>query len=66
MLFQEGPAETFQYMALGFGVIFGILGFFLFSLTTRLRNMRQEYELLEEIDREKEQAADRSAVEEAS
>jgi hypothetical protein len=50
MLFQEIPAETTGYMILGYAVIFGTLGLYLFSLYSRWRNLEKDIEVLEEIE----------------
>jgi hypothetical protein len=54
MFLQEAPADTFGYMALGFGVIFGTIGLFILSLIVRVRNRNQELELMDQIHRESE------------
>ena len=50
MLFQDVPAETTGYMILGFVVIFGVLGGYLFSLYSRKRNLEKDRELLKELE----------------
>jgi hypothetical protein len=52
MLIQT-PAETTQYMILGFAVILGTMGFFIISLVTRFRSLRQDLEILEEVETSK-------------
>lgn len=47
MLFQEAPADTFNFMVLGFGVILGTMGLFVLSLLVRFRNLKRELEYLE-------------------
>lgn len=54
MLFQEIPAETTNYMILGYTIVFGTLGGYLFSLFSRWRNLKKDKELLEELESEKE------------
>lgn len=54
MFFQEAPADTFNYMVLGFGVIFAIIGIFIASLLIRFRHLKRDLELMDNID-EKEQ-----------
>lgn len=52
MLFQEAPAETFNFMILGFGVILGSMALFVISLFVRFRNFRRELKYLEETEGE--------------
>lgn len=49
-LLQEGPAQTTGYMIAGYGVIFGVMAFYLISLVLRTRNLRQDLETLAELD----------------
>lgn len=51
MWFQEAPADTIFYMLLGYGVIFGSMGIYLISLVLRVRNLRKDQEILDEIER---------------
>jgi len=50
MFLQETTANTFNYMILGFGVILGVIVFYLISLVARFRNLNQDLELLNEIE----------------
>lgn len=50
MFLQETTANTFNYMILGFGVILGVMVFYLISLVARFRNLNQDLELLNEIE----------------
>ncbi len=52
MLFQDAPADTFNYMVLGYGVILGTMTLFIVSLFVRFRNLRRELEYLEESEGE--------------
>jgi hypothetical protein len=52
MLFQPPPAETYEYMVLGFAVILGIMGLFIISLMVRFRNLRRDLDLLEGMEAE--------------
>ncbi len=52
MLFQPPPAETFDFMVLGFGVILGTMALFLISMVVRFRNLRRDLDLLEEMEAE--------------
>ena len=45
-LLQEAPANTNVYFIAGYAVIFGTMLIYLISLIVRRRNLRQEYELL--------------------
>lgn len=47
----DGPANTMVYMIAGYGVIFAVLLIYLISLVVRWRNLRQEEEILREIDK---------------
>ena len=46
----EGPANTLSYMLAGYGVIFGVMLAYLGSLVIRWRNLRQDEEMLEQIE----------------
>ena len=50
MFLQDAPADTVNYMILGFGVILGLIGLYLASLAVRWRNAQREVQMLEEID----------------
>ncbi len=50
MWLQEAPADTISYMLLGFGVIFGSMGIYLISLVLRVRGLRKDQEILDEIE----------------
>jgi hypothetical protein len=50
MLFQPPPAETFDFMVLGFAVILGSMALFLLSLLVRYSNLRRDLDLLDEIE----------------
>ncbi len=47
----DGPANTMVYMIAGYGVIFTVLLVYLISLFVRWRNLRQEEEILREIEK---------------
>jgi CcmD family protein len=49
-LLQEGPAQTINYMFAGYGVIFGAIALYIVSLFVRQRNVKQELEMLEEME----------------
>jgi CcmD family protein len=50
-LLQQGPIETTNYMIAGYAVIFGITAIYLVSLFLRRRNLEQDLEVLEELER---------------
>lgn len=47
----EGPANTVSYFVAGYVVIFGIMGFYLVSLIVRWRNLKQDEEMLTELEK---------------
>lgn len=49
----QGPAQTLNYMIGGYAVFFTVLAAYLISLFIRLRNLRQESQMLQEIEKEK-------------
>jgi hypothetical protein len=53
MLFQEGPAQTFGYMVLGYAVILGTMGLFIASLIVRTRNLKLDLKALDEWEKDK-------------
>lgn len=52
MFLLDAPADTFNFMVLGFLVIFGTMSLFLISLVVRFRNFQRDLELLGEIEAE--------------
>ncbi len=52
MLFQEAPAETTAYMIAGYLVIFGVMLVYLTSMLVRRRNLLNDLETLQEIEKE--------------
>ena len=50
LLLQQGPADTLNYMVAGYAVIFGVMLLYLGSLIIRSRNLRQDIELLEDLE----------------
>lgn len=52
MYLLDGPADTFNFMLLGFAVILGTMALFIVSLVVRFRNARRDLELLGEIEAE--------------
>jgi uncharacterized membrane-anchored protein YhcB (DUF1043 family) len=51
-LLQQAPAETTAYMLAGYGVIFGVMIAYVISLVVRTRNLKQDYQLLKELEAE--------------
>ena len=49
LFLQEGPAETTDFMILGFVVIFGTMAIHLASLYLRNRNLHRDIELLDDL-----------------
>lgn len=47
----EGPANTVSYFVAGYVVIFGIMGFYLASLIVRWRNLKQDEQMLTELEK---------------
>jgi len=52
-ILQDAPAETTSYMIAGYVVIFGVMLVYLVSLVMRLRGLRQDLEILEELQQKK-------------
>ncbi len=52
MLFQEAPADTFNFMILGFGVILGTMAVYVLSYYLRVRNLKRDLQYLEESEGE--------------
>jgi hypothetical protein len=50
MLFQEATPNTINYMILGYAVIFTVMAIYLVSLAIRQRNLRQDLDLLKELE----------------
>jgi hypothetical protein len=49
---QNGPAETTNYYVAGYAIFFTVMALYLVSFFVRNRNLKQEYALLEELERE--------------
>lgn len=49
----QGPAETINYMLMGFGVILGVLGLYLLSMGVRYRNLQQDAEVIAALEEQK-------------
>jgi hypothetical protein len=50
---QEPTPDTSAYMIAGYAVIFSIMLIYLISLIIRNRNLKKDYEMLEEIEEKK-------------
>jgi hypothetical protein len=46
----QAPAETFNFMVLGFSVILGMLFLYVLSLAVRFRNSERDLKLLQEVE----------------
>jgi hypothetical protein len=51
LFLQDGPAHTTSYMIAGYAVIFGVMLIYLVSLVIRNRNLKQDLELLEDLEK---------------
>ena len=49
----DTPANTMVYFVAGYAVIFGIMLIYVVSLVVRHRNLTQERQMLEELEKEK-------------
>ena len=49
---QDAPAQTTAYMIAGYAVIFGTMLIYLVSLFVRERNLRQDLELMRDLEDE--------------
>jgi Zn-dependent membrane protease YugP len=47
----EGPAQTFNYMLLGYAVILGCVAFLVISLAVRYRALKRELQMLQDLER---------------
>ncbi|MGW8252054.1 MAG: hypothetical protein ACWGO1_15545 [Anaerolineales bacterium] len=52
LILQQGPAETTDYMIFGYIVIFGVMLLYIASLYLRRRNLKQDMQLIEELNTE--------------
>lgn len=50
MLIQQGPADTMNFMIMGFSVILGTIVLFILSLYVRFQNLRKDQAVLDEIE----------------
>ncbi len=52
MFLQTAPADTLDFMLLGFGVILGTIALFVLSLAVRMRNLHRDAQLIDELEAE--------------
>ena len=50
ILMQQGPANTTDYMWLGFGVIFGVIALHIWSMVSRTQRLKKDMALLQELE----------------
>lgn len=50
MFFDTGPADTFNYMLLGYAVILVPIALLILSIFTRFRQLKRDLVMLEEMD----------------
>ena len=53
MLLQDAPADTLNFMILGYAVILGAIGLFVASLVVRFRSLQRDLDLLGSLEGEK-------------
>jgi hypothetical protein len=51
-MFLEAIPDTSQYMVVGYVISFLTMGIYVLSLYIRARNLRQDQQLLEELDKD--------------
>lgn len=47
----DAVPDTVRFLALGYGVIFGVMAVYLGTLVARFRNLRQDEKTLDELER---------------
>jgi hypothetical protein len=52
MNLQEAPADTLNYMILGYAVILGTMTLFVLRLALRFRGLARDQELLDDLERQ--------------
>jgi hypothetical protein len=50
MFLQEAPADTFNFMVVGYAVILGAIALFIVSLIVRHRNLLRDLEVLGNLE----------------
>ena len=48
----QAPADTNGYYIAGYAIFFAVMGLYLVSLIVRDRNLKREYELLVDLEKE--------------
>jgi len=48
---EQGPAQTTNYMILGYAVIFSVMLVYLVSLAIRSRNLQRDLKSLQDLDK---------------
>jgi TRAP-type C4-dicarboxylate transport system permease small subunit len=52
MFLQQAPADTLDFMILGYAVILGSIAVFIASLAIRSRNLKRDLEVLADLEKE--------------
>ena len=60
------PIETTNYMILGFGIAFAVIGLHLASFPLRVKNLKADYEILRSAKAAPKKAAKKTAVKKAA
>ncbi len=47
----DGPAQTFNYMLLGYAVILGCVAIMVISLVARYRALKRELQMLQDLEK---------------
>ncbi len=58
----QGPADTLNYMIAGYAVIFTVMIIYFASLVIRWRNLRQDQEMLEHLEKGEEEGESKEKV----
>jgi hypothetical protein len=53
MFLQQAPADTLDFMILGYAVILGSIAVFIASLAVRSRNLERDLKVLSDLEKEK-------------
>jgi CcmD family protein len=53
-ILQQAPAQTTNYMVAGYVVIFSIMFLYVLSLVLRTRRLKQELQMIEELEHSEE------------
>lgn len=52
MFLLQGPADTVNYMIMGFAIILGTMAVYIISLIVRMQSLRKDQAVLDEIETE--------------